>query len=384
MSGREKGGGLLSVSQLAVSYSRRKDAPNAIQHLDLEVSEGEMFVLLGPSGCGKTTLLRAVAGLQMPNAGCIAIDGQRVFDAAAGAYIPPERRPIAMVFQSYALWPHMSVFENIAFPLREGGRGVTKGEVEPRVAEVLDMLSLSAMRGRAVTTLSGGQQQRVALARALALRPRLLLMDEPLSNLDYELQVRLRGQMKELVSQIGVTTLYVTHNQNEALEMADRLAVMNAGRIKQLGTPRELYHRPSSEFVARFMGDMNLLPATISEVGEGEVVWLETPLGRMQGGINCVPNASIGGKCLFGIRQEDVELARSSDVGNMVSANVARATFSGDSISYWLAGSGFELQARLHRRHDMPAGSGVKLHLPPEHCLAVPLESTPPKTGQPS
>ena len=375
---------LLGISGLAVSYGRRKGIPDAVQHLDLDVAEGEMFVLLGPSGCGKTTLLRAVAGLQTPHAGAITIGGERVFDAASGTCISPERRPVAMVFQSYALWPHMSVFENIAFPLREGGRGVKRDQVEPRVMQVLDMLSLSGMRDRAVTTLSGGQQQRVALARALALRPRLLLMDEPLSNLDYELQMRLRGQVKDLVSRIGVTTLYVTHNQNEALEMADRLAVMDAGRIRQIGTPRELYHRPSSEFVARFIGDMNLTPAVVSETGASGDLWLDTPLGRLRTRGDCLPNARMGQSCLFGIRQEDIELAPMPGHENVVPAKVVRATFSGDSISYRLEGDGFALLARLHRRHDVPEGRDVSLHVPPEHCLAVPLDSSPCIAEQPA
>lgn len=376
MAGLNEAKSLLSVRGLAVSYGRGKDAPRAVHHLDLEVAEGEMFVLLGPSGCGKTTLLRAVAGLQAPNAGSITIAGNRVYDAAAGALVPPERRPVSMVFQSYALWPHMSVAENVAFPLREGGRGVPRTEVDGRVGEVLEMLGLSAMRDRAVTTLSGGQQQRVALARALALRPRLLLMDEPLSNLDYELQVRLRGQVKELVSRIGVTTLYVTHNQNEALEMADRLAVMDAGAFRQIGTPRELYLRPSSEFVARFIGDMNLVPAKVAEGGEGERLWLTSALGHLSAGTNCLPNAQSGQPCLFGVRQEDIELAQESDTDNVVTARVEVATFSGDSISYRLNVNGVTLQARLHRRFDVPAGSVVRIKLPQEHCLAVPADGT--------
>jgi iron(III) transport system ATP-binding protein len=277
-----------------------------------------------------------------------------------------------MVFQSYALWPHMSVAENVAFPLREGGRGVPRHEVAGRVAEVLDMLGLSGMRDRAVTTLSGGQQQRVALARALSLRPRLLLMDEPLSNLDYELQVRLRGQVKELVSRIGVTTLYVTHNQNEALEMADRLAVMDAGRFRQIGTPRELYLGPTSEFVARFIGDMNLFPAKVVETGA--TLWVESALGRLQVGTNCLGDPKVGQSCLLGVRQEDIEIAEDGGAANVVSASVERATFSGDSISYQLNVNGTRLQCRLHRRFDVPEGRDVLLRLPPEHCLAVPAD----------
>ncbi|WP_196258961.1 ATP-binding cassette domain-containing protein [Pelagibacterium limicola] len=343
-----------------------------MQYLDLDVSEGEMFVLLGPSGCGKTTLLRAVAGLQAPHSGSVTIDGQDVYNSKSGNSVPPEKRPVSMVFQSYALWPHMSVAENVAFPLREGRRGVPRDEVAERVTEVLEMLGLSNMRDRPVTTLSGGQQQRVALARALALRPRLLLMDEPLSNLDYELQVRLRGQVKELVSRIGVTTLYVTHNQNEALEMADRLAVMDAGKFRQIGSPRELYHGPSSEFVARFIGDMNLLPARIAEVGPN--LWVDTPLGRLRAGTNCIDDAKVGQSCLFGVRQEDIEIGDNQGADNIVSASVDRATFSGDSISYQMNVNGTGLQCRLHRRFDVPPGRDVLLRLPVEHCLVVPTD----------
>lgn len=372
MTEQKNGKPLLSVKGLAVSYGRRGRAESVVQHLDLDVPEGEMFVLLGPSGCGKTTLLRAVAGLQAPHSGSITIDGQDVYNSSTGNSIPPERRPVSMVFQSYALWPHMSVAENVAFPLREGGRGVPRDEVGGRVAEVLEMLGLSAMSDRAVTTLSGGQQQRVALARALSLRPRLLLMDEPLSNLDYELQVRLRGQVKDLVSRIGVTTLYVTHNQNEALEMADRLAVMDSGQFRQIGTPRELYLKPSSEFVARFIGDMNLIPATVVEAGDAP--WVETALGRLQAGANCLGDAKVGQSCLFGVRQEDMEIATDNNAGNVVSARVGRATFSGDSISYLLDVNGTSVQCRLHRRFDVPPGTDVSIRLPAEHCVAVPAD----------
>ncbi|MFD1910903.1 ABC transporter ATP-binding protein [Halodurantibacterium flavum] len=364
---------MLSVHELSVSYGRRAAATQAIARLSLEVGEGEMFVLLGPSGCGKTTLLRAVAGLQAPNEGRISIAGQTVFDGE-GRTIPPEARPLAMVFQSYALWPHMTVFDNIAFPLREGRRGLPKGEVTRRVDEVVEMLGLATLRDRAVTRLSGGQQQRVALARALALRPRLLLMDEPLSNLDYELQVRLRSQVKELVSRVGVTTLYVTHNQSEALEMADRLAVMDGGRIRQIGTPRELYHRPQSEFVARFMGDMNLIPATVART-EGAYVLLDTPLGPLSAAMDCLPDPRPGQPCLFGIRYEDVELSTDPRAQSAVPAVVEQSLFSGASITYRLTASGQALQARLHRRYDVGAQREVQLLLPPESCLALPLEA---------
>ncbi len=362
---------ILTAAGVSVSYGSGKAAINVVQSLDLTVSRGELFVLLGPSGCGKTTLLRTIAGLQRPNAGRIEIDGECVFDGSRRIAVAPEQRPIAMVFQSYALWPHMSVSENVAFPLREGGRGVRRSEVAARVAEVLEMLALSDMGDRPVTTLSGGQQQRVALARALALRPKLLLMDEPLSNLDYELQVRLRGQLKELVSRLGVTTLYVTHNQNEALEMADRLAVMDGGQFRQTGTPRELYHQPSSAFVARFIGDMNLFPATVAGNSDVGGLMIDSPLGRLRAGVSALGAGQTGQPCLFGVRQEDVELTEQGDTDNTVAATVETATFSGESISYVLRVGETRLRARVHRRSDFRRDSDVFLRLPPEHCIAV-------------
>ena len=227
---------------------------------------GTFFTLLGPSGCGKTTTLRAVAGLETPDRGRIALGDRVFFDAAKGINVPLNHRNIGMVFQSYAIWPHMTVFENVAFPLRVArGTSYDRDTIKRMVDKALDTVSLGGFGSRPATRLSGGQQQRVALARAIVRQPRLLLLDEPLSNLDAALREDMRTELKRLQAQIGVTTVYVTHDQAEALDMSDRIAVMNAGRVVQMGAPRDIYFRPANAFVAGFVGATNLLPATAAE-----------------------------------------------------------------------------------------------------------------------
>jgi iron(III) transport system ATP-binding protein len=225
--------------------TRRFPEGGGVEDFSCEVKEGECFALLGPSGCGKTTTLRIIAGLEAPDAGRVRFDGRDVTGLA------PEKRNAAMVFQSYALFPHMTVFENVAFGLR--ARRMPRAEVAPRVAEALERVSLGGMERRRVTQLSGGQQQRVALARALAVEPRVLLLDEPLSNLDAELRIATREQLAELQRRLGITAIYVTHDQEEALELADRLAILKDGRCHQQGTRAEVLEQPATEFVERFL-----------------------------------------------------------------------------------------------------------------------------------
>ncbi|MGA0606786.1 ABC transporter ATP-binding protein [Phenylobacterium sp. VNQ135] len=222
----------------------------AVDGVDLAVGEGEFFALLGPSGCGKTTLMRLLAGFEAPDAGRILLDGQDI------AALPPHRRPVTMMFQSYALFPHLSVAKNVAYGLR----GLPKPEADSRVAEMLALVKLDGLGGRKPHQLSGGQQQRVALARALAPRPRILLLDEPLAALDRKLREETQAELVALQRRLGLTFLVVTHDQDEALAMADRLAVMQAGRIAQVGAPREVYERPATRAVAEFLGEVNVLP----------------------------------------------------------------------------------------------------------------------------
>ncbi len=276
--------------------------PAAVDGVDLTIPEGTLVTLLGPSGCGKTTLLRLITGFLQPDAGSILIGGEDV------THLPPHRRDIGMVYQSYALWPHMSVAENVAFGLEM--RGVARAERARRVAEALALVGLAEYGDRAPTQLSGGQQQRVALARALVIRPRVLLLDEPLSSLDANLRKDLRFHIRELQQQLRVTTVFVTHDQEEALAVSDHVVLMRGGRIVQMGSGEELYRRPGSAFAMTFMGDANILDGIVSAI-DTTGVRLATPLGELR----CEPPAAvlraltIQERVRVGIRPEDVGLA---------------------------------------------------------------------------
>lgn len=364
---------ILEVRGLSARYQLKDSVVQALDGVDLSVDEGEFFVLLGPSGCGKTTMLRSIAGLERPVAGEILIDGEPVFSSDKGIFVPPNQRPIAMVFQSYAIWPHMDVFDNVAFPLRRGRLRLDAREINARVGEMLEMLGLSGMEHRPVTTLSGGQQQRVALARALALRPRVLLMDEPLSNLDFRLQVRLRSELRELMHRLNLTTVHVTHNQGEALETGDRIAVMKSGRTIQISDPFTIYRRPTTEFVARFIGDMNLVGGVVDRV-DGDTAEVVTPLGRLKAMLPEAGALGNGDACVVGIRPEDVELT--SEGGERGSENVVRGQlkatrFVGEALIHTVAAEGEALDVKLHHGTRVTRGEDVSLRLPPEWTIAV-------------
>jgi iron(III) transport system ATP-binding protein len=364
----------LQIVGVAAEFKFRHTVVRALDAVDLTIPEGEFLVLLGPSGCGKTTMLRSIAGLQKPAQGVIRINDELVFSSRQGVFVPPERRPIAMVFQSYAIWPHMNVFENVAFPLRDGIKRLGRDEVKARAAEVLTMLGLETVADRPVTMLSGGQQQRVALARALALRPKILLMDEPLSNLDYKLQIRLRSELRELMHRLRLTTVYVTHNQSEAIEIGDRVAVMDRGRIVQIGNAHDIYHYPRDEFVARFIGEMNLVPAKVERVIDGRAL-LSTEIGQFLA--VSTGAAAPGGSCLLGIRPQDVVVAGpapSSDI-NLVRATVASSRFSGEGTYYRVRVGAVLLDVRVRRGVELREGDTVTLRLPPEFCVAVRRQS---------
>lgn len=259
----------LEVTNLVVSY----EGNQVVHGLDLSVRPSEFMTLLGPSGCGKSTTLRCVAGLHKADSGTIVIGDRVVSDGAN--HVRPEHRNVNMVFQSYAVWPHMTVFDNVAYGLRRAG--VAFPEVKRRVDEMLDLVGLGEFAGRGATGLSGGQQQRVALARALATRPKVLLLDEPLSNLDSVLRARMRAEIMRLHRELGTTTLYVTHDCSEALSMSDRIAVLDKGRIDQLGAPVELYDNPANRFVARFLGPANFIAAEVVDM-RGDEIALVSPV----------------------------------------------------------------------------------------------------------
>jgi iron(III) transport system ATP-binding protein len=241
--------------------TKRFDGHTAVDDVSLEAHDGELLTLLGPSGCGKSTTLWSIAGLHHPDAGVIEIGGSTVFDGASGVFVPPERRECGVVFQSYAVWPHMTVAENVGYPL--GLRRIKGKARQARVTQVLELVELAHLAGRYPHQLSGGQQQRVALGRALAHPPRLLLLDEPFSNLDAKLRERARDWLRTLQREVGVTTVFVTHDQDEALSLSDRIAVMADGVVHQVGTPEDVYHRPADLFVADFVGTVNLLSGTV-------------------------------------------------------------------------------------------------------------------------
>ena len=363
---------VLQTRRLEAKFPLRDGVVHALRGIDLDIATGEFFVLLGPSGCGKTTMLRSIAGLERPTAGDIRIDGHPIFDAENGVFVPPDRRPIAMVFQSYAIWPHMDVFENIAFPLRRGRLKMEKETVRDRVGEVLEMLGLDALAARPVITLSGGQQQRVALARALALQPRILLMDEPLSNLDFKLQVRLRAQMRDLMHRLNLTTIHVTHNQAEALETGDRIAVMSEGRIVQIGDPQAVYHRPENEFVARFIGDMNIFPA-VYRGGNGDTARVETAFGQLDAQLTSREGFAAGATCMLGIRPEDIEIDGDipAEAANLVTGTVASSSYVGEGYVHTVESCGQPVRVRRHHREAINRGDSIRLHFPPAETVVV-------------
>ncbi|WP_144185709.1 ABC transporter ATP-binding protein [Elioraea rosea] len=334
----------------------------AVDRLDLAVPDGALVCLLGPSGCGKTTTLRAVAGLAEPDAGRI-LRGEEVL-SERGRVVPPEARRMAMIFQSYALWPHMTVAGNVAYALRL--RGMQRAERDARVASVLRAVRLEAMADRIPADLSGGQQQRVAIARALAMEPRTLLMDEPLSNLDAGLREEMRFELRRLHEAHGVTTLYVTHDQAEAMATADLVAVMQAGRLAQLGTPEEIYAVPASGFVARFIGAANLLAGR--HLGGGIVACGGFALACGSG------SQAPAGAALVAIRPHAIRLAERAGP-NVVPARLLRATFLGPVRELACeAEGGFALRVTVPASAPLPGEGALLLCLPPEACRMLPGE----------
>ncbi len=355
----------LSIKNLIVRYGNVV----AVDDVSFDVAEGEFISLLGPSGCGKTTTLRCIAGLETASGGEIQIGGDVV--ARAGYEVPPEKRGINMVFQSYAVWPHMSVFENVAYGLRARNEG--KAEIQQQVQEVLRLVGLEAYADRFGTELSGGQQQRVAVARAVVTRPRLLLFDEPLSNLDAGLRERMRFELVELQRRLGKTSIYVTHDQSEAMVMSDRIILMKDGKIIQESSPRELYARPATRFVAEFVGHANLLPARIvSMAGDLAQVRLVNDLL-----FTAAPSAATpffaGAEALLCIRPETVELAPSGTEGdNIADARVIRASFLGPIVSCLLDVGGVFIRADMPAQAAPLEGQSVRIRIAPQAITIVP------------
>ena len=327
----------------------------------LEISDGEFLTLLGPSGCGKTTTLRIIAGLTKEDRGEIYISDRKVND------IPPERRNTAMVFQSYALFPHMTVFENVAFGLRM--RKTPEEELRRRVLSVLDMVGLAGMEKRYPKQLSGGQQQRVALARAIVCNPDVLLFDEPLSNLDAKLRERMRFELKKLQKELGTTSIYVTHDQAEALVLSDRIVVMNQGSIAQIGSPDVIYMRPQSEFVADFIGLASFIDGEVVQAGDGLVV-VETGDGLR---IRCQGDARVGSPVRVVVRPEHIEIASSNrwKAENVFAGRIVEKAYLGGYIDYQIRVGEWTLRTAESPRAVFEIGDEVFCWLDPSSCIAI-------------
>ncbi len=353
---------MISIAGLGKNFVSGDSAVAALQGINLEVGRGEFFVLLGPSGSGKTTLLRCVAGLEKPDDGEIALDGKPVFSRRRRLCAAPEQRGLGMVFQSYAIWPHLTVAENIGLVLTHGRARLSKQAAAERIRESLALVQLEDYENRPARLLSGGQQQRVALARALAVNSALLLMDEPLSNLDARLREEVRANIKKLATQLGSTVLYVTHDQIEAMVLADRIAVMARGEILQVGNPFELYRRPANALVAEFFGSINWIGG---QMGDGP--WVETEVGRL-----AVGDAGYAGAVVVGIRPEDVRLERAFNGGeNRIEGKVARSTFLGDQIVTEVKLGEKTLLAKSPPDGG-PFAEPITVHLPRERLVVFP------------
>ena len=361
----------LTVGNLSKSFS--PDLPPAVDDVSFVAAPGEIIVLLGPSGCGKTTTLRMVAGLEQPTQGLIRINDQAVYESATGALVAPQHRQIGMVFQSYAVWPHMTVFENVAYPLRR--RRLTKAELHDRVTDTLKLVGLEDYAGRSVVALSGGQMQRVALARALVYQPRIVLLDEPLSNLDAKLRIRLRDELRTIIKQLGLTALYVTHDQEEAVVIGDRIGVMRDGKLLQMSAAVDLYNNPADLFVANFTGVTNTL--------KGHMLGRDGAYGQVQIDNNGarilakVPGTLKDGEAvLVGLRPENITLWEASSAGagpQQFAGRIVRRRFHGGQSVYTVALLGTELDVvELGTAPRFAPDTDVLVGVLPDLCWAFP------------
>jgi iron(III) transport system ATP-binding protein len=354
----------LVVSHLVKRYG----AVTAVDDVSFTVAPGQFISLLGPSGCGKTTTLRCIAGFERADRGTISIDGEVVTDAASGVFVPPNRRNFGMVFQSYAIWPHMSVLDNVGYPLRVQKR-YARGAIRERVLDKLATVGLTGLESRYPTQLSGGQQQRVAVARALIMEPKVLLFDEPLSNLDAKLRERMRFELVEIQSRLGIPAVYVTHDQAEAMVMSSRVIVMEDGQIAQEGPPEHIYANPRSRFVADFIGLSNFVRAEIREAGANGTWLVQSPLG----GHWCTGQASHrpGDDVLLAIRPERISLAQEPFADGGFAADLRSRYFLGPYSEYFLCVGEQVLRAQSSAPLAVAVGERLYARVQPEHCQIV-------------
>jgi iron(III) transport system ATP-binding protein len=366
---------VVEIRDLVKSYppqSRGSGRVLGVKGVSFEVYEGEFFTMLGPSGCGKTTTLRSVAGLEAPDSGEIVVAGRTLFSSARRVTVPVNERGIGMVFQSYAIWPHMSVFENVAFPLRvmKRSRRPGKAAIRERVESALATVQLAGLEERRATNLSGGQQQRLALARALVAQPALMLLDEPLSNLDAKLRDTMRYELKRFQRELRFTSMYVTHDQVEALALSNRIAVMNQGEIQQIGRPREIYENPTNQFVADFIGRSNFLPGkTVQVLPDGQYEVATQPGNVLALGMS---GRAVGDEVIVAVRPEHVRVERAgpedTEQAGLLRGMVESRQFLGEYVDYLICIGDTEVQARTNPSMSFQPGTEVTVELPPEHC----------------
>jgi iron(III) transport system ATP-binding protein len=365
---------MIQVQDLVKIFKRRGgESVQALDGVGFSVSEGQFFTLLGPSGCGKTTLLRLIAGLDRPQAGEITIDGKLVCSVENNQFIPANQRDIGMVFQSYAIWPHLNVFENVAFPLEVKKGKFPKKEIAERVDRVLKMVQLEGFQHRPATDLSGGQQQRLALARALVREPKILLLDEPLSNLDAKLRSQLRFELGQLQRQLGITTIYVTHDQTEALSMSDIVAVMSQGKIIQQGQPRQIYEHPATQFTAGFIGSANFLHGeVIGSASDNSHRMVKTEHGIL----SCHVPGEIrdGDPVLLSIRPQNILVSRDVNVNpeNNFTGILREVAFLGEYVDCQIEMGSNVLRVFIPPHLNLQRGETVNIHIPGDSCTVIP------------
>ena len=352
----------ITIKGLSKSFGTRAESFAAVADLDLDIKPNQFVTLLGPSGCGKTTTLRLIAGYIVPDAGTIHVNNWLA--SSPGAVVPPDARGMGMVFQNYAVWPHKTVFENVVFGLKL--RKIPAAEARAKVKEALALVNLTGLEARYPNELSGGQQQRVALARSLVVEPEILLLDEPLSNLDAKLRERMRTELKQLQRRTGITFVYVTHDQAEALALSDQIAVIHGGRLQQYGTPHEVYARPANRLVADFMGLVNLIPGKVLEIraGVGKVevggaLWLEVALPT---------GVSLGDSVEVAIRPENIRLSKPAN-GASTHGKIGEHTFLGNISEYYATlASGQTLRVQTHPQQVFAIGEPVTIEIDAAHC----------------
>jgi len=359
---------MIELSNVSKYFKGDKEKVQAVKDVSIEIPEGELFTLLGPSGCGKSTTLRCVAGLEKPEEGEIRLGGEILFSSRENIFVPAHKRDIGMVFQSYAIWPHMKVFDNVAYPLRI--KQLPKEEIRARVKKALETVGLEGLEDRLAPQLSGGQQQRVSLARALVKEPKVLLLDEPLSNLDAKLREQMRLEIKELQERLNITTLYVTHDQVEALAISDSIAVMNRGRLLDVASPQDSYFRPKTRFAADFIGLTNILKGKIKEC-QAEMGSVETSIGLLK----CpIPNESKSGDTvLIFSRPEDVKVFKQkpATVENILEGDIKILIFLGEMLDCQIVVGTEIIRARLHPKSGLKEKERVYLTIEPDSLISI-------------